>query len=123
MLHERVSRRAHGSERDRGAFGHVEQRMRSVGEIEHPQKRELQVGHDTHGAVITGIKNGSVGDSLGFERGDIIVSIDQRPVEDAEDAAQMLRKAADSPQKNALLLINRHGETRYVGIDLSHNQG
>jgi serine protease Do len=86
-------------------------------------RRELQVGHDAHGAVITGIKNGSVGDSLGFERGDIIVSIDQRPVQDAEDAAQMLRKAADSPQKNALLLINRHGETRYVGIDLSHNQG
>jgi hypothetical protein len=35
----------------------------------------------------------------------------------------MLKSAADSAQKSALLLINRHGQTRYVGVDLSHNQG
>ena len=86
-------------------------------------RRELQVSRDVHGAVITGIKDGSVGNSLGFERGDIIVAIDQQPVQNAEEAAQSLNNAANSPQKNALLLINRHGETRYVGVDLSHNQG
>jgi serine protease Do len=86
-------------------------------------RRELHVGRDVHGAVITGVGNGSLSDSLGFERGDVIVSINQQPVQNAEDAARMLKSAADSAQKSALLLINRHGQTRYVGVDLSHNQG
>jgi serine protease Do len=86
-------------------------------------RRQLHVGRDVHGAVITGVSDGDSADSLGFERGDIIVSINQQPVQNAEDAAQMLKNAASSPQKNALLLINRHGVARYLGVDLSHNQG
>jgi serine protease Do len=86
-------------------------------------RRQLHVGRDVHGAVITGIGDSSVGDSLGFERGDVIVSINQQPVQNADDAARMLKDAADSPQRSALLLINRHGQTRYVGMDLSRNQG
>jgi serine protease Do len=86
-------------------------------------RRQLHVGRDVHGAVITGVSDGSIADSLGVERGDIVVSVNQQPVQSAEDAAQMLKSAATSPQKSALLLINRHGATRYLGVDLSRNQG
>jgi len=86
-------------------------------------RRELHVGRDVKGAVVTGVNNGGTAGNLGFERGDIIVSINQQPVQNAGDAAEMLKKAANSPQKSALLLLNRHGTTRYVGVDLSGNQG
>jgi len=91
--------------------------------LDNQLRQELRVGRDVHGAVITGINGDGIGESVGFERGDIIVSINQQPVQNADDAAQMLGKAAGSPQKNALLLINRHGQTRYVGVDLSRNRG
>jgi serine protease Do len=113
----------HNDSGDETATGNAEALGLHFATLNNQLRRELQVGRDAHGAVITGINNGSVGDSLGFEQGDIIVSINQQPVQNAEDAAQMLKKAANSPQKNALLLINRHGQTSYVGIDLSHNQG
>jgi serine protease Do len=86
-------------------------------------RRQLQVGREVNGAVITVIQDGSAADSLGFQQGDIIVSINQQPVHNAEEAAKMMKDAAASPQKNALLLINRHGTTHYVGIDLSRNNG
>ena len=85
-------------------------------------RRQLHVGRDVQGAVVTGVSDGGAGDSLGVERGDIIVTINQQPVQSATDAAQMLKSAANSPQKSALLLINRRGATRYLGVDLS-NQG
>jgi serine protease Do len=86
-------------------------------------RRQLHIERDVHGAVITGVSDGGIADSLGLERGDIVISINQQPVRNAEDAAQMLKNAAHSVQKNALLLINRHGATRYLGVDLSRNQG
>jgi serine protease Do len=86
-------------------------------------RRELHVGKDVQGAVITRVEEGSTADDLGLARGDIVVSINQQPVHNAQEAAQLLTETAQSPQKNALLLLNRHGVSRYVGVDLSHNQG
>ena len=34
-----------------------------------------------------------------------------------------LAQIAKSPQKTALLLLNRHGITQYVGVDLSKDEG
>ena len=43
-------------------------------------RRELHVGHDVHGVVISGIDSGSFADTLGLSRGDVLVSINQQPV-------------------------------------------
>jgi type II secretory pathway component PulC len=56
-------------------------------------------------------------------RGDVVVSINQEAVNTPQEAAQKLKQIADSPQKNALLLLNRHGVTQYVGVDLGKHQG
>ena len=58
-----------------------------------------------------------------FSRGDVLVSINQQPVGSPQEAAEKLREIAKSPQKNALLLLNRHGVTQYVGVKLSKDEG
>jgi len=84
---------------------------------------ELHLGRDVHGVVITRVDNGSVGDNLGLARGDVIMSIDQQPTTSPKEAADRLREIGKSPHKSALLLLNRHGVTQYLGVDLSKNQG
>ena len=86
-------------------------------------RHELNLGRDVHGVVITHVDNGSIADNLGLARGDVIVSINQQPVHSPEEAAQQLHEIASSPNKSALLLLNRHGVTQYLGVELGKNQG
>jgi len=86
-------------------------------------RREMHIGRDVHGVIITGIDSGSVADSLGLSRGDVLLSINQQAVNSPDEAAQKLKEIASSPRKNALLLLNRHGVTQYVGVDLTKGQG
>ena len=86
-------------------------------------RRELRLGRDVAGVVITQVDDGSAADALGLARGDVVVSIDQEPVGTPQEAAQKLKEIANSPRKTALLLLNRHGTTQYVGLDLSKNEG
>jgi serine protease Do len=86
-------------------------------------RRELKVGPDVHGVVISGIDSGAVANSLGLSRGDVLVAINQHPVHSPAEAAQQLKEISKSPKKTALLLLNRHGVTQYVGVNLSKDEG
>ena len=86
-------------------------------------RRDLRVGRDARGVVIAGIDRGSVAETLGLSRGDVVESIDQQPVRSPAEAAQQLTEIANSPKKTALLLLNRHGVTQYVGVKLSKDEG
>jgi serine protease Do len=86
-------------------------------------RRELHLGRDINGVVITSVDDGSAADALGLQRGDVVLSINQQPVMSPQDAAQKLKEAAISPRKSALLLLNRRGVTQYVGLDLGKNEG
>ncbi len=86
-------------------------------------RRNLRIGRDVQGVVIAGIERGSPAESFGLARGDVLVSINQEPVNDPDTAAQKLKKIANSPKKNALLLLNRNGTSRYVGVTLGADAG
>jgi len=94
-----------------------------LGTLTNDVRSELHLGHDVHGVVITRVDNGSVADNLGLSRGDVIMSIDQQPMNSPKEAADRLRDIAKSPNKTALLLLNRHGVTQYLGVELDKNQG
>jgi len=86
-------------------------------------RRELHAGKDVQGVVITRVDPGSAAADVGLSEGDVVVAIDQQPVKTPQEAAAKLKEAAASPKKSALLLLNRHGTTQYVGVNLSANQG
>jgi serine protease Do len=86
-------------------------------------RRELKVGSDVHGVVISAIDSTGTARALGLSRGDVVVSINQLAVHSPAEAAQQLKEIAKSPKKTALLLLNRHGVTQYVGVNLGKDQG
>jgi serine protease Do len=86
-------------------------------------RRELHTGKEVQGVVITQVDPGSAAAEVGLNEGDVVVAIDQQPVKTPQEAAAKLKEAASSPKKSALLLLNRHGVTQYVGVNLSTNQG
>ena len=86
-------------------------------------RRELHVAKDVHGVVVTRVDSGSAAEEVGLSEGDVLVAIDQQPVNTPEEAADKLKEVAGSPKKSALLLLNRHGVTQYVGVNLGGNNG
>ena len=86
-------------------------------------RRELHLGKNVDGVVVTGVDSGSAADEVGLSQGDVVVAINQEPVHSPQQAAAKLKEAAHSPKKSALLLLNRHGVTEYVGMSLGANQG
>ena len=87
-------------------------------------RRELHVAKDVKGVLVARVDNGSAAESGGISDGDIVVAINQAPVATPQEAAAKLNEAAHSAKKSALLLLNRHGVTEYVGVNLDgHNQG
>jgi serine protease Do len=85
-------------------------------------RRELSVAKDVHGVVISRVDSGSAADDVGLSEGDVLISIDQKPVSTPQEAADQLKEIAAS-KKSALLLLNRHGVTQYVGVSLGENRG
>ena len=86
-------------------------------------RRELHVAKDVHGVVVTRVDNGSAAEDVGLSEGDVLVTINQEPVNTPEEAAEKLKEVANSPKKSALLLLNRHGVTQYVGVNLGGDNG
>ena len=86
-------------------------------------RRELHIAKGVEGVVVAQVENGSPADDVGLTDGDVIISINQQPVHTPEEAAAKFKEVARSPKKTALLLLNRHGVTQYVGITIGANQG
>ena len=86
-------------------------------------RRELHLAKDVHGVVVAQVDSGSPADEVGLNAGDILVAIDQQPVNSPQQAAEKLKEVAASPKKSALLLLNRHGVTQYVGVSLGSDRG
>ncbi len=86
-------------------------------------RRELHVAKGIEGVVVTKVDGGSAAEDVGLTEGDVVVAINQQPVHTPEEAAAKLEQAARSAKKTALLLLDRHGVTQYVGMSLASNQG
>lgn len=87
--------------------------------LEPQLRRELKVPKDLNGVVVGQVASGSPAGELGIQPGDVIVSVDHRPVTTPEGAAAQLKQAA--AQGNVLLLLNRHGMSRFVGLSVENN--
>ena len=87
-------------------------------------RRELHLGREVHGVIVTKVENGSAGDELGLTEGDIIVSINQQPV---ERRGKRLERQADrrfAEQNRAAAAPADTASPRYLGFEeTGKNQG
>jgi serine protease Do len=118
---EQVATATGGSEEDQSAA--AEASGMHFAPLTAQLRRELHVGKDAQGVLITRVDPGSAADEVGLNGGDVVVAIDQQPVKTPEEAAAKLKEIAASAKKSALLLLNRRGVTEYVGVNLGANQG
>jgi serine protease Do len=88
-------------------------------------RERLHVEKSVKGVVVTGLAPDSPLAQLGVERGDVIQAINQQPVTTPKEAAQKLRQVRDEkgPQKQVLLLLNRHGVNQYVAMTVEGQGG
>ena len=81
-------------------------------------RRELRIGRDVHGAVITGIDNGSPAASLGLARGDVVVSIANHPVHTPQDVKKGIADAKAQGRSAVLVLVSGQNGQRFVALKL-----
>ncbi len=79
-------------------------------------RRQYRIPKDVDGVVVTDVADQSPADSAGVQPGDVLVSVDQKPVETPPKAAEQLKEAA--AKGNVLLLINRKGSSQFVGLSV-----
>jgi serine protease Do len=81
-------------------------------------RRRLHVQKNVKGVVVSNVDPSGPSADLGIQPGDVIVSINQQPVQNPAEVAQKLKEAQRSGDKHLLLLLNRHGINEYVGISI-----
>jgi serine protease Do len=72
--------------------------------------RELRISPRTKGVVVTEVDPGSKAAEAGLRRGDVIQEVNRRPVQNRQQFESAVRSAGD----NALLLVNRQGNTLFL---------
>ena len=79
-------------------------------------RRQYRIPKEVEGVVITRVADQSPAELAGLQPGDVLVSVDQTPVETPSKAAEQLKEA--SARGNVLLLVNRKGSSQFVGISV-----
>ncbi len=69
------------------------------------------------GAIVTDVVQGSPAEKAGLKRGDVILSIDDQSVKDAEDLVNQIQ--SKKVGEKLVLLLSRDGQTQYVQVTIS----
>jgi serine protease Do len=83
-------------------------------------RQKLKIGNDVSGVLVTHVA-GNTATAIGIQPGDVIQSVDQKPVTTPQQAATALREAGK--RANVLVLINRHGASEFVGLSVQNGAG
>jgi len=69
---------------------------------------------DRKGALVAEVESGGPADEAGIARGDVVLEVDRKPVDDAAAFARAIRSA--EPGQTLLLLVRGRGGTRFVTV-------
>ena len=81
-------------------------------------RREYGIPRSVEGVAISAVDPRSEAAKKGLFEGDVIVEINQQPVNEPEKAAKIIEKAGENGRPSVLLLINREGEVRFLALKL-----
>jgi serine protease Do len=84
--------------------------------------RQLGIPATTRGVAVTSVDQSSDAASQGLQSRDIILSINQRPVANVQEATTAVDAARKAGRKSVLLLVQRGpNPPRYVGVEIRSN--
>ncbi len=83
------------------------------------QREQLGLDADQQGVLITEVVPGGPAEAKGLQAGDVILSIDRKPVSEPADVVAAVRKAHESGAKSVLLYVARDGNERFEAVPLA----
>ncbi|MFL5336518.1 MAG: DegQ family serine endoprotease [Geminicoccaceae bacterium] len=83
------------------------------------QREQLGLDADKKGVLITDVVAGGPAEAKGLQAGDVILSIDRKPVAQPSDVVAAIRKAHESGAKSVLLYVSREGKERFEAVPLA----
>lgn len=113
---ERIQARAEIPEENQNAAGQHGKLGIEVANVSPDMAQQLKL-KSTSGAVVTNVQPGSPADDGGLQPGDVIKSINHKPVNSATDLQTETRNL--KPGSTVLLNVVRQGQTFFLAFDLS----
>jgi len=91
----------------------------SVAEITQTDRDDFGIPADVEGVIVTELEPLSEAAEKGLAPGDVIVEINQQPVDSPESAVDIIGTAKKANRSSVLLLVHREGDVRFVALRLS----
>lgn len=79
-------------------------------------RSQFELAPEADGVVILEIMEGGPAEEQPLEAGDLILEVNQTEVGSPPELQAQINEAKDDEQKSVLLLINRQGDRRFVGV-------
>jgi serine protease Do len=89
--------------------------------LTHEWRQRLNLADSVHGVVVTHVSDASPFNALGLEPGDVIQSINQKPVRTPSEAVAAIDAARKGHNQQIMLLLNRKGVNEYVALSIEGN--
>lgn len=91
----------------------------SVEKLTNNIKRELDLGNDTQGVIVTNIKRNSKAYERGLRNGDVITAVKKTKVGNTKEFYEEIRKNIDSESNAILLTVERQNFRLFVAFELN----
>jgi len=88
----------------------------SLGDITPEVRKRLGLATDLQGAVIAEVSLDKTADEAGLKPGDIVLSVNDKTIHDANEAKNAVRAVAKADKKSVLLLIQRGHNRIFVAV-------
>ncbi|HEX2115308.1 MAG TPA: PDZ domain-containing protein, partial [Alphaproteobacteria bacterium] len=101
--------------------GAVEALGMSLAPITPELRDRFEIGEKTKGVVITKVEDGSPAAERGLRPGEVIVEINQEQVTNPQQVANKVQEAKTQGRRGVLVMVDRQGEQRFVGLSVDKN--
>jgi serine protease Do len=91
----------------------------SLGLLDGPTRAKYKIARDVQGVLVANVDPASPAGEKNLREGDVIVEVQNQAVKTPEDVAKRVDADVKAGRKTELLLVNRDGDLRYVGIKLN----
>lgn len=94
----------------------------SVASLNDMLRDEFGIAEDINGVVITDVAAKSNAQEKDLSVGDVIMEINQKPVQSPKDVRDIISRAEKSKRASVLLLVSRQGDVRFVALSLGKKE-